>query len=174
MLTRVIFISALTLGTLLYGNYAQAKTCGQQEVRKLEKFSDYVCDKRNMLNAMAKADNISDVRRLSLKLLADNLHSVYLVTAPMRDMITVSCNVLMCSDLDVQLLTKTFERQNMGFGGLEFAFIDLRKKFESSSMMDLANICKDVEHKINDASNLSWKFYANLYEMRGEKPPLSP
>jgi len=174
MLARVICISALTLGTLLYGNHAQAKTCGQQEVRKLEQFSDYVCDKRNMLNAMAKADNISDVRRLSLKLLADNLHSVYLVTARMQDMITVSCNVLMCSELDVQLLTKTFERQNMGLDGLEFAIIALKQQFESTSMKDLTDICMEVEQKINDASILSWKFYANLYEMRGEKPPLSP
>lgn len=148
--------------------------CGRHEVRRLEEFSDYVCNKRNMLNEMAKISGISDVRKLSLKLLADNLHSVYLVTASMQAMVEFSCNVLMCSELDVDLLTKKFESEDMGFGGMQFKMSSLAKIYESQQMMDLSEICHDIEHKIHTISMMSWQFYGRLYEMRGEPNPPSP
>lgn len=167
-------LTGVILVVLLGPSPARSEVCGRHEVQKLEKFGDYVVIKRDMLNEMAKAKGITDSRKLSLKLLADNLHSVYLASSHMKSLVSISCNVLMCSDIDVEKLTKVFELANMGFGGLKTSFVNVGADFSVRNYDMLAKICKDVLLRRDEVDKMSWQFYGRLYEMRGEPNPPSP
>jgi len=171
---KLNWIITMVIVVLLGASPARSEVCGRHEVQKLEEFGRYVSRKRDMLNAMAKAKGISDSRVLSLKLLADNLHSVYLVSTHMNSLVSISCNILLCHDLDVAKLIQIFELANMGFGGLYFSVKDLKDRFAFCGMHDIEKVCEEVMLRLDEIDKMSWQFYGRLYEMRGEPNPPSP
>jgi hypothetical protein len=168
------WIPVALLAFCFYVGTCHAARCGFEEIKKMDYYSDMIVKKRDALNRMSKGKQMGKEMRALVLLLSAELHSLYLVSGHMKDMIVMFCDTINCKKVNLSKITKQFEIANMGFYGLEFNLLDIKRGLEASGHVDLASVCDEYSLVARELGSISSKFYGRLYEMRGEPTPPSP